>query len=374
MNRRALLTRGLLASLFVNEWWRPALAKTSVRVTDAAGRPVAVTIPADRIVVMFNYEELIAIAGPHAFDRVVGYSKTVWYDWRRSIWETYAAAIPRLAQVPDVGYALDSTFSAEKVVALHPDVVIMPRWAFDPLGPAVQQLAGAGIPTVVIDYNAMRVPTHVASTLAIGKVVGADGRARELADLYTAKVADVRARVAKAAQAGLPRPKVYVELGDPGPAEYGDSFVADQWGPLVDIVGGANIAKGQITSEAPLRAEYVLASNPDYIFIAGSTWTNAPASVDMGFGVPASITAARLKPYLDRPGWRDLNAVRNGHVYAIHHGIVRTLFDYTAMQFFGKALYPGQFAGVDPEASLRAYFDRYLPVRYSGTWMLRITS
>ena len=92
----------------------------------------------------------------------------------------------------------------------------------------------------------------------------------------------------------------------------------------------------------------------------------------MGFGVPASLTTARLSAYLDRPGWRDLNAVRNGHVYAIHHGIVRTLFDYTAMQFFAKAMYPGQFANVDPEASLRAYFAAYLPVAYSGTWMLQL--
>ena len=217
MNRRALLRTcgGLLAGLFAETAVPPAYAKTPMQITDAAGLTVAVAAPVDRVVVMFNYEEFIAVAGPHAFDRVVGYSKTVWYDWRRSIWETYAAAIPRIAQVPDVGYALDGTFSAEKVLALRPDVVIMPKWAFDPLTIAVRQLAAAGIPTVVIDYNAMRVPTHVASTLAMGNLMGSERRAQALARLYTGKVADVRARVARAGRAGAPRPKVYVELGDP---------------------------------------------------------------------------------------------------------------------------------------------------------------
>ncbi len=59
-------------------------------------------------------------------------------------------------------------------------------------------------------------------------------------------------------------------------------------------------------------------------------------------------------------------------MYAIHHGIARTLFDYSGMQFFAKAMYPAQFADVDPEASLRDYFNTYLPVRYDGTWMLQL--
>jgi len=271
--------------------------------------------------------------------------------------------------VPDVCLAIDTTFSTEKVVALHPDVVIMPRWAYEALGPAVKQLEDAGIPSVVIDYNAMRVETHVAGTLAMGKVMGTEARAREVADFYAARVADVKARIARA---GRPRPKVYVELGNKGPSEYGNSFVDDQWGPLVETAGGANIAKGKIGAEAPLSAEYVIASNPDFIFIAGSNWTNTPAAVEMGFGISPDLTNARLKPYLDRPAWSQLAAVKAGHVYAIHHGIARTLFDFAGMQYIAKAMYPQQFADVDPEGSMRAFFAKYLPVAYEGTWMMQV--
>lgn len=369
MTRRWILVWLLGTSLLLGASWQPIQAKTKIAVTDAAGRTVMVAAPAERAVVLFNYEEFLATVGPDAFDRVVGFTKTVWYDWRRSIWNKYVTAIPKIGQVPDVGLAIDGTFSTEKVIALHPDVVIMPRWAYEALGPAVKQMEDAGIPSVVIDYNAMRVETHVAGTLAIGKAMGTETRAREVADFYATRVADVRARIARA---GRPRPKVYVELGQKGPSEYGASFVDDQWGPLVETAGGANIAKGKIGAEAPLSAEYVIASNPDFIFIAGSNWTNAPSAVEMGFGISSDLTNARLKPYLDRPGWSQLGAVKAGHVYAIHHGIARTLFDFAGMQFIAKAMYPQQFADIDPEASMRAFFTKYLPVTYEGTWMMQV--
>ncbi len=184
MIRRWLVVWVLGTSLLLGASWQPIQAKTKIAVTDAAGRTVMVAAPADRAVVLFNYEEFLAAVGPGAFDRVVGFTKTVWYDWRRSIWNKYVTAIPKIGQVPDVGVAIDGTFSTEKVIALHPDVVIMPRWAYEALGPAVKQMEDAGIPSVVIDYNAMRVETHVAGTLAIGKVMGTETRAREVADFY----------------------------------------------------------------------------------------------------------------------------------------------------------------------------------------------
>jgi ABC-type Fe3+-hydroxamate transport system substrate-binding protein len=345
------------------------MAATNVEITDAAGRKVSVPSPADRVVILFNYEEYAAIVGPGAFDKVVGFDKTVWYDWRRSIWDKYVAANPRIATIPDVGDSWNGTFSVEKVVALKPQLVIAPKWAFDALASQISQLEAAGIPTIVINYNAMTVPTHVASTLAIGAAMGTLPRAEELADLYKAKVADVQARIAKAGRAA---PKVYVELGDKGPGEYGSSFSADQWGPLIVTAGGSNIAKGKIEAEAPLSAEYVLAENPDYVFIAGSTWTNSPNAVEMGFGIDKSLTDSRLKAYEARPGWAEMAAIRNGDLYAIHHGIARTLFDYVGMQFMAKAMYPAQFADVDPEAELKAYFEKYLPVTYEGTWLHKV--
>ena len=73
------------------------------------------------------------------------------------------------------------------------------------------------------------------------------------------------------------------------------------------------------------------------------------------------------------PGWPELNAIRNGQLFAIEHGLSRALFDYAATYFIAKQLYPDQFADIDPVDELRQYHERYLPVTFEGTWMARLT-
>lgn len=359
-----------LVLLAASELAAPALAAPR-SVTDAAGRTVTVDAPVQRLVITFNYEEFTAIAGREGWDKVVGYSKTPWAGWRTSIWERYVAAIPRIGAMPDVGHNDDGSFSAERVIALRPQVVIMPQWAFASQATAVSQFEALGIPTLVIDYNAQEPAKHVASTLAIGAVMGADARAKELAELYQREIDDIKRRIAAAA--APKKPKVYVEIGSPGPHQIGNTYTTTMWGRILDLLGADNIATGRIASAyGPMNAEAVIAANPEFIFIAGSSWPNVPQSVRLGYEVDAAATRATLRPYVERPGWPGLAAVRNGQVFGIQHGLARTLFDYTAMQFIAKQLYPAQFADVDPEENLRRYHERYLPIVYGGVWMLRL--
>jgi iron complex transport system substrate-binding protein len=50
--------------------------------------------------------------------------------------------------------------------------------------------------------------------------------------------------------------------------------------------------------------------------------------------------------------------------------LCRTLFYFVAMHYMPKRLYPEAFKDVDPDASFRSYHEKYLPVKYAGTWML----
>lgn len=347
----------------------PPAGAAPVEVTDALGRVVVVDAPAERVAIVFNFEEFTAIAGKEGWERVVAYNKTPWASFRHSIWQRYAEAIPRILSLPDVGHPEDGTFSVEKTVAARPTVVLMPQWGYATHGTAVEQLAKAGIPTVVIDYNAQLLERHVASTLAIGKVMGSEDRARELVRLYEREVAEVKRRVQAALAAGKKRPSVYVEVAMQGPDVVGPTQTTTMWGRILDLVGADNIAKDRIAgAQGPMSPEFVLAANPDVIFLAGSSWRNQPRSVRLGYEVDEETARATIMPYLDRPGWRDLAAVRARRVHAIQHGLARTLFDFTAMQMIAKRLYPEHFADVDPIAALRAYHERWLPIRFGGVW------
>jgi len=340
----------------------------TVELTDALGRKVKVNTPVQRVVINFNYEEFTAVAGKDGWKKVVGMSRTPWEGWRPAIFSRYAAVIPNLQSMPDVGHSDEGTFSAEKIIALKPDVLFIAEWTFNALKTARDQIEAAGIPIVVIDYNAQLLERHLASTRAIGKVMGTEARAEELASLYEREYKNILARIAKA---GGATKKVYVELGQAGPETVGNSYSGTMWGKLITTLSADNLADGKLPGPwGPINAEAVIAENPDLIFIAGSSWVNKPKAVKTGYEATTEITRQSLTPYAQRAGWANLKAVKSGEIHAIEHGLCRTLFDFVAMQYIAKRLYPDAFRDVDPEVSFRSYHEKYLPVAYSGVWML----
>jgi ABC-type Fe3+-hydroxamate transport system substrate-binding protein len=368
LSRRHALAMGLAAPLAAI---RPARA-AALSITDAIGRTVALKGPAERIVLGFNYEEFTAIAGPEGWDRVAGFARALWTEWRPSVFRRYLAPIPRLAGLPDVGNTDDGSFSLEKVLALRPDLVILAEWSFSVLGDQVKQLEALGIPVLVIDYNAQIPARHIASTIAMGLATGNEERARTLAALYTAKLADIARRVGAAE--GEAKPKAYLELGQGGAGLVGNTYWKSMWGRMMDMAGADNIAANRIPGAyAPLSPEYVLAADPAVIFIAGSSWTARPNAVLTGFDADVATTRARLAPYAQRQGWPNLTAIRNGELHAVEHGLSRALFDYTATYYIAKQLYPARFTDIDPVDELRRYHAQFLPVEFAGTWMTRLT-
>lgn len=343
-----------------------APARAEITLTDLRGREVTLDAPAQEVLLGFYYEDFLAVTGSGAVDRIVGLSRGPWAEWRPKQWEIYTAAFPQLADLPDVGDTESSTFSIEAALAADPDLVILAGWQYDALGESAQQFDTAGIPVLVLDYNAQTLDAHLASTRALGKAMGTEDRAEALATLYEEMTADTAARVETATSS----PKVYVELAQKGPDEVGNTYAGGMWGGVIDRLGGTNIANGQIENWGPLSPEYVLAEAPEVIFLSGSEWLNRPAAVPLGFDADPALAQERMAAYLARPGWADLPAVQQGEVYGIYHGGSRTLSDFAYFRFIGKALHPEAFADVDPQAELAQFYADWLPIELDGTFML----
>lgn len=339
-----------------------------ISVTDVLGRTVKVPEVPKRVVLSFYYEDYLAIVGPEAIDKVVALSLSAWKDSRPEQYARYEAALPRLKSLPDVGNAEDDSFSVEKVIAAEPDLLILAAWNHEMLGESIKQLEAAGIPIVVLDYNAQTIEKHVQSTMALGTLMGQEKRARQLVSQYTEAMQDIERRIGK----HKPSPKkVYVELAQNGPGTVGNSYGNSMWGALVTRLGGQNIAAGQISNWGPLNPEYVLAQQPDLVFLAGSEWLNKPQAVNLGFGADAAQTTERIGAYTRRTGWDTLPAVKQGQVHGIYHGGSRTLSDYVYAQYIAKQLYPEAFADVDPAQNLRDFYRQWLPIPADGVFMMR---
>ncbi|HEV8019921.1 MAG TPA: helical backbone metal receptor [Candidatus Lustribacter sp.] len=172
-----------------------------------------------------------------------------------------------------------STADAERIVQLHPDVVV---------GIASQAAPAAGvrktgIRTVLLDDNGF--DDIFRNIEALGLLTGRDDEARALTDRLRARTTALMRTVHKR---GRP-PSVFVVLGTGPIFTVGDTSYI---GKLIALAGGTNAAAIHDAYGA-FSAEGLLAVQPD-VLVADPT--------------------IQLQSVLDRPPWNALRAVREHHV------------------------------------------------------------
>ncbi|MBP0598078.1 ABC transporter substrate-binding protein [Herbaspirillum sp. LeCh32-8] len=335
-------------------------------LSDVRGRQVRLELPAKRVALGFYFEDYLAISGEQGWGNVVGISRDAWKVWRPDSWRLYVARMPALARLADFGEVEAMSFSVEKLIELKPDVLVLADWQFQGLGSEVERIGAAGIPIVVVDYNAQKLESHLASTTLLGAIAGKPERARAINKDYRDAIAQIRQRLERA---DLPQPRVYAEFGNKGPAEYGFTYGKNMWGAMIEQAGGVNIAKPFVEWWGPINPEQILAARPDVVLISGTETSKNPSAMRMGQGVARKDAAARLAGYAMRAGWDSLPAVKGRRIYGVYQGASRTQADYTMVQYLAKVLYPGLFDDIDPERNYLEFYRKYLPVVPQGTFM-----
>ena len=347
-----------------------------IEITDVTGRTVTLKKPAERGVLQWSgaggpFFTISALMGKNT-PKVIAGMDTSLQDYRADMWKHFTTEMPELAKIPVVGTIGDKTFNAEQVVALNPDVIFIPVDLKDQYeSDAKAKMDAAGIQTIYIDYHAEKLESHQKSIEAIGKALGKEERAEEINKFYTDRVTRVLDRVSKI---NKPKPTVYLEVGMNGPEEFGNSFSSNySWGALATMAGADVITKDVIKKTSPINPEFILEKNPDIIMIMGSYWPKKPTSMRLGFEATEDSSQALLKAFTtERQGWSELKAVENKQVYSAHHGLPREVFDAAVFEYLAKTFYPEEFKDVDPEATLKEFYDKFLPFSYSGIWFMHM--
>lgn len=347
-----------------------------IEITDVTGRTVTLKKPAERIVLQWSgaggpFFTISALMGKDT-PKVIAGMDTSLQDYRADMWKHFTAEMPELAKIPVVGTIGDKTFNVEQVISLNPDVIFIPVDLKEQYESDVKpKLDAAGVQTIYIDYHAEKLESHQKSIEAIGKALGKEERAAEISKFYTDRVTRVLDRVSKI---NKPKPTVYLEVGMNGPEEFGNSFSSNySWGALATMAGADVITKDVIKKTSPINPEFILEKNPDIIMIMGSYWPKKPTSMRLGFEATEASSQELLKAFTtERQGWSDLKAVENKQVYSAHHGLPREVFDAAVFEYLAKTFYPEEFADVDPEATLKEFYDKFLPYSYSGIWFMHM--
>ncbi len=143
----------------------------------------------------------------------------------------------------------------EKVVELKPDIVFATSLTERR---AIESLKRLGISVIVFNEPRSYAETNQ-QFLELGRIVGKKREAEEIVRAEDRRVDAIRQRIK-----GLPRPKVFIQLGaKPLFAATKDSFVND----FIEFAGGTNIAREAKTGF--YNREEVLRQDPDIIIIVG---------------------------------------------------------------------------------------------------------
>lgn len=368
--RSAVLAMGLLVS---SVW--PAFAE-KVTVKDVTGRDVDVNVPVKHVILGEGRQIyfLAALDKNNPFEHVVG--------WRDDLpkadpetYEAYLAKYPDIAKLPKFGGMKDGTFDIEQAVALKPDVILMnidAKTATEEAG-YIEKLGKVGIPLVYVDFREKPMENTEPSMRLMGKLMGKEAVAEDFIKFRS----DSIKRVTDVLEKENPKkPVVFVERAGGYSDDCCMSFGNENFGKMVEIAGGINMAKGIIPGTfGTVNPEQIIASNPDQIIITGGKWdAYVPGGNWVGVGYGADLKEARrkLENLTKRPGFTGVKAVEDGNVHAIWHQFYNNPYQFVAIQEIAKWLHPALFKDLDPEATFKELHERFLPLEYKPGYFVSL--
>lgn len=345
----------------------PALAETA-SVTDVTGRVVEVDVPVERVILGEGRQVYFTsvLDRDNPFKRIVGWRD----DMSKADPETYAAYLekfPEIANLPTFGGMKDGTFDVEQAASLSPDVVLMnvdAKAATEEAG-YTETLAKLGIPVVYVDFREDAIKNTEPSLRVMGQLLAKEAEAEE----FIGWRAEQMARVTDVIEAENPtRPVVFVERAGGYSDDCCMSFGNENFGLMVELAGGTNMAKGLIPGTfGNVNPEQIIAANPDQVIVTGGNWeAYVPGGgwVGVGYGTDTAAARAKLEALTERPAFTGVKAVKDGNVHAIWHQFYNNPFQFVALQEIATWLHPELFPDLDAEATMKELHERFLPLPY----------
>ncbi len=348
-------------------------------IVDSVGRTVHFEKPANTCATAAiqggAFMTMCALFGDQVTDHLIAWDggMDAWTDWT----EVFDEALPELASVENVGSFTPDKLDVEALIAAKPDVFICPIYYYNLEGmndKIIPSIEAAGIPVVVVDYRQDKLDAHLHCMEIIGKIFGMEERAQELADFYKEQVELVFDKTDKLKAEETESPVFYIEFAWKGADDQGLSYSnKSQWGEILTSIGASTLYADADTEYPEVDPEYILTSDPDGIILLGGWWGNE-GQVPLGFKSDAAMVDEVMAQYCARSGWSQLQAVKNDQVYALCNSLTHDIFSFCSYQQMAKIVYPEEFKDLDPNETLKTFFDEFMPVEYSGLWFHQMTA
>lgn len=299
-----------------------------IQVTDELGNNITLNAHPQRIVFLNGRGvELVIVLG--AGDRVVGLPVT-------SL--TKKEIAPYIPNAISVSGEDSWTPNFERLMTLHPDLIVLyTQTLYKPKN--YDQLKAANMTMMYLD--GFFLPELPREARMMGKVLGKEERAEQYAQYIERYLKLVETRLANTSPAQ--RPRVYMEMYNDYSAQ-GNNTQGDE---ILTLLHADNIAH-QMDLFPVVSAEWVVAQDPDVIV----KWVSSSSTTPLDQVYNNTIT---------RPGLSGTSAVKNHRVYILSGDVISSPRGIAGLMYMAKALYPEEFADIDPDQILKDYAREYHP-------------
>jgi len=345
----------------------PVATSKTATYTDMVGRKVKLTTDVKKIVIIRTMDiyTMAAILGTEMDQKLIGVGtsfKDTDIDGYKKLSEVYK----NLDSMVKVGSIYDDAISLETVVKLQPDIIIADK-QFQGYA-CLDKMIAAGLPVVFTDINTDPFHGIQKSMKMLGKMLGKEKKVNEMVDYSNAKTDDVLKKIDSLTASKVKKPKLYFECGNVSPTEMGSTGgnITSGWGYLWNRLGANSI--GAASDSKAMNPEQVLVSNPDVIVIGGANWNPDGNIMRLGFYATKQSASQHLDLYTKRAGWTDLTAIKTGRLHSIHYNYFIRPYNFAGVESMAKFLYPKEFKDLNPEKDVAEFFDKYMPVKYSGIY------
>ncbi|MDO8871138.1 MAG: ABC transporter substrate-binding protein [Methanoregula sp.] len=302
----------------------PADSDQSVIITETTGKITVLPHPASRIITQNgDVAELLIAFG--AKDTIVGVSDTI---------KNRPDIAGHIGDVPSIGDWQNP--SIERITSLRPDVLV----TYGTMVKNTDQIKAANI--TMIQLDCYRIPKLASDARAIGNLTGKTDRAEEYAQFMEGSLSLIESRL-NSTDSEYPL-MVYTE----GYSDYTAHGRESGGTLLLTLLRAKNIGANLPGLSQKVSPEWIIVEDPDVILKIGSREDMKSESLD--------DIRTRI---MNRPGFDRIQAVREGRVYVINGDLISSPRAVAGVLYAAKALYPDQFADIDPDQVLHEYATRF---------------
>ncbi|WP_106476865.1 ABC transporter substrate-binding protein [Phytohalomonas tamaricis] len=272
---------------------------------------------------------------------------------------------PELEKLPALSQTTASGINNEALISLAPDLVLFDLTSLSSVenSSLATTLNSLGIPYLFIDFNQHPLENTPASLMLLGRALDVEAQADSAVDLIGRHLALIDQRLATVSD----RPDVLINVAPGLKIDCCRTNLSTGLADLVARAGGHNAAASLVSAQnVTLSTEWVLSHAPDTIINTAGLWS-AGGGIRAGIDVDEQEIETDLHALTSLlPGWSQLDAVKQGHFYALWHGFHQGPFAIVALEQIAKWLHPDLFSDLQPEETFKALLSTTTPLTPTG--------